>query len=171
MIWHSTIFNYLKVVNFLSQSRLTTLAKNRETWLLPQRPWGRSEDIQGDFQQRHRDMFSQKCGLFHIFFKICICSVSLLNILLISFIFNIKFMFCICFIIIIDLILILDLIHFCLEICKDIWMISKSSFRSPDFLRSHDKATNNSSFAKIIIIIYNTIQRPNWYRKHLFVYF
>ena len=54
---------------------------------------------QGDFQQRHRDMFSQKYGVYHIFFYICIWSVSLL----ISFIFNNKFMLCICFIIIIDL--------------------------------------------------------------------
>ena len=59
---------------------------------------------QGDFQQRHRDMFSQKYVFFShffFFFNICIWSVFA-NILLISFIFNNKFMFCICFIIIID---------------------------------------------------------------------
>ena len=50
-------------------SGLTTLAKIRETWLLPQRTWGKSEGMTG------RHVFA-KMWVFSLFF--CIWSVSLL---------------------------------------------------------------------------------------------
>ena len=97
VIWLSQ--GRLKSVCLSNNSGFTTLAKNRETWLLPQ-----------------RHVFAKMLGFFfHIFFLYLHLKCVFVNILLISFIFNIKFMFFIC-IIIIDLIF----IHFCLEICKDI---------------------------------------------------
>ena len=104
-------------------SGLTTLAKIRETWLLPQRTWGRSEGMTG------RHVFT-KMWVFLTFFLHLKCVFA--KILFISFIFNIKFMFCICFIIIIDL----RFINFCLEICQ--WHLNVH-FHSPDFLRPHDR--------------------------------
>ena len=92
---------YELVLIYCTPSGLTTLAKNRETWLLPQRTWVRSEGMTG------RHVFA-KMWVFSLFFAF----VSLL----ISFIFNIKSMFCICFIIIIDLIFIdFRFIHFALK--------------------------------------------------------
>ena len=70
---------------------------DRETWLLPQRTGGRSED----FQQLHRDMFPQKCVVSpHHLKKQLHLKCAFANILLISFIFNIKFMFCTCIIVV-----------------------------------------------------------------------
>jgi hypothetical protein len=108
--WFSTIKIQLNMlVSYKVDPGLTTLAKNRETWLLPQRTWGRSEDMTG------RHVFS-KMWVFSLFLHLkCV----FVNILFISFIFNIKFMLCICFIIIIDLIFIdFRFIHVCLEICQ-----------------------------------------------------
>ena len=77
---------------------------------------------QGDFHQLQNVFFS------HHFLKYLHLKCAFANILLISFIFNFIFMFCICIIIIIDLIFVdLKKFSFCLEICKDIWMIFKCS--------------------------------------------
>ena len=98
---------------------------------------GEVEAWQGDFQQRHRDMFSQKWGVFsHFFFLHLKCVFA--NILLISFIFNIKFMFCICFIIIIDLIFIDFRFYSFLPL--NLPMTSKCLFPSPYFLQRRTKS-------------------------------
>ena len=121
---------------------------------------------QGESQQHHRDMFLPKCVFFNIIFLYyCIWSVSLL----ISFILTLNSCFVLSLLIL--YLLVLYFINFCLEICKDIWITSKCSFPSPDFLDPHDrhvwnltmwlfifwKATNNSSFVKIIRIQHNSM--------------
>ena len=94
-------------------SGLTTLAKNRETWLLPQRTWERSEDMTG------RHVFAKMCVFFHFFF--CIWSVSLLiSCLYLSYLtLNSCFIFVLLLLLILYL-LILDLFIFALKSVNDI---------------------------------------------------
>jgi len=75
----------------------------------------------------------------HYFFLYLHLKCAFANILLISFILTLYscFVFALLLLLILYL-LILDLINFCLEICKDIGMTSKCLFPSPDFLRPHD---------------------------------
>ena len=94
---------------YLLCAGLTTLAKNRETWLLPERTWGRSEGMTGglpSFQQLHKDMFPQKCVVSSHHLKKLHLKCAFANILLISFIYNFKFMFCI---------IVVDFIRFALK--------------------------------------------------------
>ena len=110
-----SIHGYSLILQFESQIRvtlpgLTTLAKNRKTWLLPQRTWGRSEGMTG------RNIFA-KMWVFSLFF--CIWSVSLLiSCLYLSYLtLNSCFVFVLLSLLILYL-LIFRFIHFCLEICQ-----------------------------------------------------
>ena len=85
MSWETCLFmdfcfSELKSMKFSTRPGLTTLAENRETWLLPQRTWGRSEGMTGRLPTTsiHRDISAKMCCFF-AFVKInCIWSVSLL---------------------------------------------------------------------------------------------
>ena len=110
---------------------LTILAKNGETWLLPQRSWGRSEVMTETSNSVIETYFWKMWGVFSHFFLYLHLKCAFANILLISFIFNINSYFVFALL----LLLIFDFIHFCLENCKDIGMTSKCLCPSPDFLR------------------------------------
>ena len=64
---------------WITYSGLTTLAKNRESWFLPQRTWGRSEGLTGETSNSFIETgFCKNVGVFsHHFFYICIWSVPL----------------------------------------------------------------------------------------------
>ena len=73
----------------VSAAELTTIVKNRETWLLLQRTWEIDEGLEYRPPKWKRYVFAKMCCFFlHL-------KCVLANVLLKSFMFNIKFMFCI----------------------------------------------------------------------------
>ena len=153
-------------------SELTTPGQNRETWLLPQRTWDRSEGMAGRLPTSliHRHVYVKMCWFFPYHFVLNLhLKCAFVNILLIFFIFNFTFMFCIC-IIAIDLIFVdFRFYSFRLEICRLYMYMNWHHFlplfkykrlhgrhveNLTSWLFTFEKATNtgNSRFVEIIKI-------------------
>ena len=104
------------------------LQKNRETWLLPQRTWGRSEGMTGRLPTASsRHVSAKMCCFFASFKKDLHLKCAFADFLLI---FNFTFMFCTSCIIVVALIFVDFRFHsFHIEICKIyMYTISKCEF-------------------------------------------